>query len=145
MTTENAGLPVADTRSEVRYFTVDSANRTLVLVRRVVGDIVRTYRELMELRARRDGLSVSDSGSAELERIQERVGEQVEALNNLERELREIGCQLKDWAVGLVDFPARYENRTVLLCWRLGEERVEHWHELHAGFKGRRLVGPDFD
>jgi hypothetical protein len=39
---------------------------------------------------------------------------------------------LRDPETGLIDFPGEY------LCWRLGEEHVEHWHELESGFLGRR-------
>ncbi|MSR22704.1 MAG: DUF2203 family protein [Gemmatimonadetes bacterium] len=39
---------------------------------------------------------------------------------------------------GLVDFPARFEGRTIYLCWRLGEEDIMAWHEMDSGFAGRR-------
>ena len=41
---------------------------------------------------------------------------------------------------GLVDFIGRHEGRDVYLCWKLGEERITHWHELNAGFAGRKPV-----
>ncbi len=45
---------------------------------------------------------------------------------------------LRDIERGLVDFPALVNGRQVWLCWRLGEEAVGWWHELEAGFGGRR-------
>ena len=45
---------------------------------------------------------------------------------------------LRDIETGLVDFPALANGRQVCLCWRLGEERIGYWHELDAGFAGRR-------
>lgn len=48
------------------------------------------------------------------------------------------GILLRDPETGLVDFPADREGRRVLLCWRLGEERVSHYHEEGAGFSGRK-------
>jgi hypothetical protein len=48
------------------------------------------------------------------------------------------GIALRDPESGLVDFPGERDGRRVWLCWRLGEERVGHWHELDAGFAGRR-------
>lgn len=146
MTTENAGLPVARDADTVKYFTVASANRTLVLVERIVRDIVHAYAELMRMRTTRDDLSVDGAAdSHELAELEAVMVAKADALNALEQELRDIGCQLKDWSVGLVDFPAALENRTVLLCWKLGEDRVSHWHELHTGFSGRRPIGPEFD
>jgi hypothetical protein len=52
--------------------------------------------------------------------------------------LAERGIALRDPETGLVDFPGEREGRRVWLCWQLGEDRVAHWHELEAGFLGRR-------
>lgn len=45
---------------------------------------------------------------------------------------------LRDADSGLIDFPTEREGRLVYLCWRLGEDRVTHWHEVDAGFGGRK-------
>jgi hypothetical protein len=52
----------------------------------------------------------------------------------------ETGCLIKDLDVGLVDFPAMRGGEEVLLCWKLGEERIEYWHRVHEGFAGRKLL-----
>lgn len=39
---------------------------------------------------------------------------------------------------GLVDFPTRYEGRTVYLCWQRGEPEIAAWHEVDGGYAGRR-------
>ncbi len=43
---------------------------------------------------------------------------------------------------GLLDFPTTLDGRWVFLCWRLGEDRVSHWHELDGGFAGREPISP---
>ena len=48
---------------------------------------------------------------------------------------------LRDIQTGLIDFPALVSGRQVCLCWRLGEDSVEWWHELSSGFAGRRRIG----
>jgi hypothetical protein len=54
-------------------------------------------------------------------------------------ELHDLGIQLKDYSRGLIDFPSIKEGRVVLLCWQLGEgDRIEWWHEIEAGFDGRK-------
>ena len=53
------------------------------------------------------------------------------------------GCHLKDLQSGLIDFPTLWEGREVYLCWKLGEPEVEHWHEIEAGFAGRRSLKAD--
>ena len=125
-------------------FTVDQANRALVLVRKVVADIVGRYARLLELRTRRCKLAATFGTRTQIKQLQREIELSVEQLNHLHQELRAIGCVLKDWAGGLVDFPATYRGRKVWLCWRLGEPAVSHWHELHAGFVQRRAIGPDF-
>ena len=60
-------------------------------------------------------------------------------------ELADIGCELKDWETGLVDFPARMSGEEVLLCWKLGEPRVAYWHHVHAGFAGRSPISENDD
>ena len=52
--------------------------------------------------------------------------------------LQEIGVHVKDVEHGILDFPTRMWGRDVYLCWRLGEESVNHWHDMDAGFAGRR-------
>ncbi len=54
------------------------------------------------------------------------------------------GVLLKDLDRGLLDFPALYHGERVLLCWMLGEPRIDHWHRVEDGFRGRRPVGEDF-
>ena len=52
--------------------------------------------------------------------------------------LNEIGCELKDLSLGLVDFPSYRDGTLVYLCWKRGEARVEHWHPVDSGFAGRQ-------
>lgn len=54
--------------------------------------------------------------------------------------IMEMGCVLKDIDLGLIDFPSIREGREVYLCWRLGEDRVRFWHDLDAGFNGRKPI-----
>lgn len=121
------------TAERARVFSIEKANRTLPLVRRIVQDVVATCGELRSLR---DQLADSMDKNA-VEREMEGQSRRLEQLHN---ELVGIGCVLKDPDIGLVDFPGRYRSRDILLCWKLGEEKVAYWHELHAGASGRHLV-----
>ena len=60
------------------------------------------------------------------------------SLFEVQRVEKGVGVELKDPFSGLVDFPAWRHGHEVYLCWRLGEPDVAHWHELDAGFAGRR-------
>ncbi|MEP0846145.1 MAG: DUF2203 domain-containing protein [Phycisphaerae bacterium] len=123
-----------------RRFTVESANQSLVFVRRVVRDVVEHYRDMVGLRARRAELAMTESQSAAIEQLSERIAAHVEQLDELADELSHVGCELKDWDTGLVDFAAMLDGRRICLCWRLGEEQITHWHEVDAGFAGRQPI-----
>jgi hypothetical protein len=59
-------------------------------------------------------------------------------------EIDAIGVQVKDLDAGLLDFPFRLDDQVVLLCWRMGETSIEHWHTIDTGFKGRQPVDERF-
>lgn len=59
-------------------------------------------------------------------------------------EIDAIGVQVKDLETGLLDFPFRLDDDVVLLCWRMGESSIEHWHTVDSGFKGRKPVDERF-
>lgn len=55
-------------------------------------------------------------------------------------EIEAIGVQVKDLDMGLLDFPCVVDDQVVLLCWKLGEEKIEYWHGLEEGFRGRKRI-----
>ena len=54
--------------------------------------------------------------------------------------LNGIGIQLKGPLEGLIDFPSYRGGEAIELCWKLGEDRVEHWHHVGEGFAGRKKL-----
>lgn len=139
----HSGMAATETPPEL--FTVDRANRALVYVRRVVTDAHATYERILKLRDQREQLMAEGAASELVESVAMEISELLSELVKYRDELAEVGCEIKDWALGLVDFPAWYQGRVVLLCWRLGEPSVSHWHELEAGYAGRRLLPADMD
>ena len=124
-----------------KYFTVQEANRTLPLVRRVVSDIVSTHRRLVDLaeeyRAQATDMDVTAVRRVEIER---QLSDLSESVNAFIRELTDIGVLFKGFENGLVDFYARLEDRPIFVCWKLGEDSVEWFHELEAGYLGRQRL-----
>jgi hypothetical protein len=56
---------------------------------------------------------------------------------------RILGGDVKDLDLGLVDFPGRREGQEILICWRLGEKKIQFWHTPDEGFAGRRPIDAD--
>ncbi len=119
-----------------KRFTVAQANKSLPLVKRVVSDVVRTHEQALDLQAQME--TVEDSKGTAL--IQGQLNKTLEHLQAFIAELNEIGVEVKDYKSGLIDFIGQHQGRDVCLCWRLGEDKVHFWHELSAGFAGRKPI-----
>ena len=119
-----------------RRFTLEQANSTLPLVKRIVRDIVRTHGEVLKYQTKLErpaARAAQSEAQGRLEYCMTRLEDYVD-------ELTEVGCELKDYQTGLIDFTGRHQVHDVCLCWKLGEERIGYWHELDAGFAGRQPV-----
>ena len=136
---EAVSLPEQLSSVGKKYFPVAEANRALTLVRRVVSDIVRNYKQLCELHAACQAFDAKGD-TAEGEQARRKYASVTDRLSELSEELERIGCELRDYRVGLVDFPAQLRGREVCLCWKLGEDRVKHRHEIGAGCADRRPI-----
>ena len=126
--------PVFSSRPR-RRFTLAQANRALPLVSRVVGDIVKTREQATRLQSQ-----LESAEAREHQAIQRDLDVAIDKLHTYLDELTEIGCELKDFQAGLVDFIGRHQGRDIYLCWKLGEETIGYFHELNAGFAGRMPV-----
>ena len=134
--------------SGIRLFTLEEAERTLPLVRRIVEDLVATYPAWRAGVAKYEALSeaVSAAGGAEhgetpaMLAARDEVTAHAVRIDGYLRELERIGCVFKGFDAGLVDFRSLREDRPIFLCWRLGEERITHWHEIDGGFEGRQPI-----
>jgi hypothetical protein len=127
-----------------RYFTPEEANAALEAVRPLTQELVEHRRELQDAHARRTQLAEQIAGNggdippSELGDATERLEQEAAAVAQCIQEISELGGQVKDLDEGLVDFPARRGDEEVLLCWKLGEDEVSHWHSAEEGFAGRK-------
>lgn len=124
-------------------FTIEEANRTLPLLRRIVGDVVRDYwrwqekvREFEEVAANRQ----LGEANEDADRLEKETLDLARDIEGYISEIKQLGVEMKGIDSGLVDFPAEVNGRPVLLCWQLGEESVQYWHEENSGFAGRQPV-----
>ena len=75
--------------------------------------------------------------------LKKRKAEKEKAAQRVKDALAEIaatGVQVKDLDIGLLDFPCVVEERVILLCWKLGEKGITHWHGTEEGFAGRKPI-----
>lgn len=70
--------------------------------------------------------------------------EAIQLLKTALESITELGVQVKDLDIGLIDFPTLYRGREVLLCFRLGEDTIRYWHGTEEGFRGRKEIDQDF-
>lgn len=122
-----------------RYFVPKEANEMLVILRPMI-------REMMDIteriRAHQPELwsvaqkSAGNGGNPALSKILP----DFDRLDFLLHQVQDMGIEVKDLTVGLIDFPALHEGSVVYLCWKYGEERVEFWHEIESGFAGRQRI-----
>lgn len=124
----------------MKLFTLEEATTLLPTIRRIFGEIA-TARAVMQRLAPEVILAserADDGGGGTV------FGPQyAKALNTFVAGVQEIlgyGVEVKDFDRWLIDFPHLREGKVVYLCWQRGEERIEWWHDVEAGFAGRTLL-----
>jgi hypothetical protein len=134
--------------TDIKVFTVERANSALPLVRRIVQDIVAEHPQWKDLIARYElaaaGARPEWGESPEQLALRGEIDAVALRINGYVDELGQVGCLLKGFEDGLVDFYGLQDGRLVFLCWRLGEDAVTHWHELDTGVAGRQPITPEF-
>ena len=127
-----------------RLFTLEEAERTLPLVRRIVQDLTAEHPAWRAGVSRYEALSLAADPTAgetaEMVAVRTEVAQRAERIDGYLRELEDIGCLFKGFESGLVDFPSLRNDEPVYLSWQLGESRIVAWHELETGFAGRQPI-----
>lgn len=129
----------------MQLFTVDQADRTLPLVRKIVEDVVREHRRWQESIVELDLISAGANPALPDPRVvalEKRIQKMAREVDGFQAELESLGIQLKDRRIGLIDFPSEFDGRPVLLCWQLGEPSVQYWHDVDSGYAGRQPLSP---
>jgi hypothetical protein len=130
-----------------RTFSPEQANDALSAVRPLVERLVERRADLLAVRARQAEVAAQVGGNGggidptTPVTLASAAAEAERALREVVASLEGLGVLVKDLDAGLVDFPAlRGDGEPVLLCWQLGEDRVEWWHAYEDGFAGRRPI-----
>jgi len=131
------------------FFTIESAEKILPKLRGLLRKAIGLNKELQALHAE----SLVDQEEIQVETEEHNIKYQFELVNNHEElhqltesfydvmeQIEKMGIEIKDLEQGLIDFPSHFEGREIYLCWKLGEDRVKHWHELDTGFEERQEI-----
>lgn len=135
----------------MKTFTIDEAQSLLPLLESLLKRAIEGKRAAQESEAKLTelGRRIYLSGGmrvnvAEAGRMRTEMDRHLQTVKESVSEIDAIGVQVKDLDSGLLDFPCRVDDEVVLLCWRMGESAIEHWHTMEAGFKGRQPVDERF-
>ena len=135
----------------MRTFTLDEAQSLLPVLESLLKRAIEGKRAAQEVEERiaELGRRIYLSGGMRVD-VAAVAKERAEMEGHLLRvresisEIDSIGVQVKDMDSGLLDFPCKVDDQVVLLCWRMGESAIEHWHTIEDGFKGRQPVDERF-
>ena len=119
-----------------RIFTLDEAQGLLPRLRSLLTEISEEWNHVRklnpEVQKARDKAALDGYSKLGVEYV-----ESVSHLMFLIHQIKDMGVLLKDADKGLCDFPYMRQGRVVYLCWQLGEDRIQYWHDIESGFAGR--------
>ena len=134
-----------NSQNQIKIFTREEANALLPKLTVIIHSLQTVREKILSLEVEIDTLELiaekNDAGASST--LNKKVDEYTHAMvsfNNLVDEIHGLGCFLKDVDTGLIDFYAMQNNHGVFLCWRLGEEKVEYWHDINTGFTSREKL-----
>ena len=134
-----------------RHFTLEQAQRLLPEIEGLLRDAMYKHAEFQEaeLELRRMQREVELSGGRRVDgghaaELKQKHDANAQSLAEALTTIHDMGVQVKDLEIGLIVFPTRYRGEEVLLCWRLGEPRIEWWHSPADGFRGRKPINREF-
>lgn len=135
----------------MKTFTLEEAQSLLPLLESLLKRAIESKRSAQEVETRVTelGRRIYLSGGmrvnvAEAGKMRSEMEDHLQRVRESVAEIDAIGVQVKDVDSGLLDFPCRVDDKVVLLCWRMGEPAIEHWHTVEDGFKGRRPLDDRF-
>jgi hypothetical protein len=135
----------------LKTFTIDEAQSLLPLMESLLKRAIEGKRAAQEIESQiaELGRRIYLAGGmrvdvAEVGRQRTEMDAHLQRVRESIAEIDSIGVQVKDVETGLLDFPCRIDDQVVLLCWRMGETAIEHWHTIEDGFRGRKPVDDRF-
>jgi hypothetical protein len=130
-----------------RTFTLDEAQSLLPVLESLLRTAISGKKVMEEFEAEQQALNhrifLNGGTHVDVVPLARRKAERVKAEQRAKdaiAEIDSIGVQVKDLDIGLLDFPCEVEGEIILLCWKLGETSITHWHGTQEGFAGRKPI-----
>jgi hypothetical protein len=130
-----------------RTFNLDEAHALLPVLESLLRTAISGKKLMEEVEAEMQALThrifLNGGTHVDVVAVARRKAERTKAEQRAKDALAEIdsiGVQVKDIDIGLLDFPCVVEGRVVLLCWKMGETSITHWHSTEEGFAGRKPI-----
>src|SRR5258708_7941453 len=130
-----------------RTFTLDEALSLLPVLESLLRTAIAGKKIMEDVEAEMQALNhrifLNGGTHVDVVAIARRKAERAKAEQRAKDALAEIdsiGVQVKDLEIGLLDFPCDVDGRVVLLCWKMGENSITHWHSTDEGFAGRKPI-----
>ncbi len=136
------------TRDSPRIFTIEEVDDLIPTLSLLVGGQLAQQSEIeraLDELARATGslprsLEAQPDDDDEVRRMKAALRELIGRYEEGWRTVQSMGVLIKDPQVGLLDFYGRIDGRLVYLCWRYGEPALGYYHEIEAGYAGRRAL-----
>ena len=122
-----------------KYFTLQEANQALESIRPWMEEVQAIRQEILAHQPEIWSVMEKSAGNGGNPTLS-RMVKTFDRLDALIHSIQDMGAIIKDLNTGLLDFPAMREGQEVYLCWRHGENDIAFWHEIDAGFAGRRSI-----
>ena len=122
-----------------QYFTLQEANAALETIRPWMDEVQAIRQTILENQPEAWPAIEKSAGNGGNRALSNLV-QDFEKLDALIHQIQDAGAQIKDINTGLLDFSALKNGREVYLCWQHGEDDIQYWHEVEAGFVGRQPI-----
>ena len=123
-----------------RYFTLDEAQKLIPEVSSKLIKLIRIAKTLQLLN------TIEINYEDEIQFIFNEINSRKNnhrlyyEFYELLEEILNYGAIVKDLNFGLVDFYSLYKGKEIFLCWSLGENKINYWHEADLGYDERKPI-----
>ena len=127
------------TRAMPKYYTPKEANEALNIVRPMLAELMEIGERIRAHQPEYWSVVQKSAGNGGNPALSKLLPD-FDRLDALLHKIQDMGIEVKDLTIGLIDFVGLRDGREVCLCWKYGEDSIQFWHEIDEGFSGRQFI-----